>query len=138
MTVSTTVVCCHSPVTDRVLHIFSAFFDTYEYLTQPLHQVPEALADTQPLVLRLLRSVRQRLLLLQLLVQLREHEPEPKRSQDRDAEHGGDNPVARTVRVRLIEPDIRADDVAGLTESIDQSDRYCAFCGRTREGRADP
>lgn len=135
---------------ERGFNSFSAFFDLHikgqcnpqqSYLitsTQPSHQVPEALADTQPLILRLLRSIRQRLLLFQLFVQPREHEPEPKRPQDRDAEHGGDNPVTRTVRVRLIEPDVRADDVAGLAESVDQGDRYCTFGGRAREGRADP
>jgi len=103
-----------------------------------LHQVPEALADTQPLILRFLRSIRQRLLLPQLLVQSREHEPEPKRSQDRDAEHGGDDAVTRTVGVRLIEPDVRADYVASLAESVDQGDGYCTFGRRARKGRADP
>ena len=102
--------------------------------THPSSQVPKALANTQPLIFRLLSRTRHSLLLLQLLIQSRKHDLEPKGSQDRDAEHGGDDAVARTIRVRFIEPDVRAYDVACLAESVDQGDCYCTFRRRAREG----
>jgi hypothetical protein len=70
------------------------------------HQVPEALADTQPLIFRLLSRTRHSLLLLQLFVKSGKHELEPESSQDRDAKHGGDDPVTCPVSVRLVEPDV--------------------------------
>ena len=106
----------------------------------PLNKIPESLPHPQSLIRIFLVSlgIRFDLSLLEFLVQIREEHAEPETSNNRDTEHGRDDPVAVPVSVFREVPDVRASHVAELAECVDHSDCYGTLGGWTGEGCTDP
>lgn len=74
------------------------------------------------------------LCLLKLLVKVGEQHPEPETADNSDAKHGRDNAVALPVSIFRKIPDVRASDVAQLTECVDHGDGDGTLRGRAWEG----
>lgn len=78
------------------------------------------------------------LILLKFLVKIDKNHTEDPESDNRNTIHGGDDSITLAVTIIFQTPNIRASDVAELTEGVYDGKCYGPLSGRSRKRGTDP